>query len=71
MHCQCHFDKSEVKLMFKRRHRTCGCYVTSWYRLDRKWYHMGYHTNVCTPPGILFVEICDLRMHPNTSVGFS
>jgi len=56
--------------MFKCRHRSCS-YVTLCYIRDRKsWLSYEPNTNVFTWHD-LSVEICDIRMHPNTSVGFS
>jgi len=69
MHCQCHFGK--VKSMLKCTHRHCH-YVTLCDELDRKWW-LSYgirHKHVYSIT-ILYVEIRKLRMHPNTSVGFS
>jgi len=71
MHCQCRFGKVKSRLsqVFKCRHRNCG-YVT-WRYIglpDRKWWlSQTWYRHVSTT--ILSVEIGDLRMHTNTSVG--
>jgi len=58
--------------MFKCRHGAAATLRCTIYRTEIAGCQShGHHTNVFTPPQFHHVEIRDLGMHPNTSIGFS
>jgi len=73
MRRQCHFGKVNSSLCSSV---DTGAAATLCYAIYGTWSddcHTSYDTNAFNPPDhhFLSAEICDLRMHPSTSVGFS